>query len=166
MKVWTLKGETREQKYGAGACECTRLLSDTEHWHHLRGYWTLITSVINHQALLPDADGLGRRKKMFSLGLDFYPPILHVWKRKLCSLLALGCEELISSLQGKVHSGTLFWDKKGNPSLGGSGRAACLCPVAFQDHGLCPWPGKSAFHKVHSAPIPQSSLQLTWRSFF
>lgn len=62
---WKVRPEVLGSKnLGAGACECTRLLSDTEHWHHLsRGFCPLITSAINHQALLPDADGLGRGKK-------------------------------------------------------------------------------------------------------
>lgn len=67
MKIQTLKSETRgrgEQEFGARACKCARLVCDNEHWHHLTwGYWPQITSAINHQALLPNADGLGRKKK-------------------------------------------------------------------------------------------------------
>lgn len=47
-------------------------------------------------------------KKMFSLGLDFHPPICMYVKESSVPSLHLGCEELTSSLEGEVHSGTLF----------------------------------------------------------
>lgn len=83
--------------------------ADTEHWHHLsRGFCPLITSAINHQALLcqMQMDWVGEKK--CSLGLDFHPPICMCGKESSVPSLHLGCEELTSSLEGKVHSGTLF----------------------------------------------------------
>lgn len=66
MKIETLKSETRarrQQEFGAGACECTRLVSDNEHWPQIR-------SAIHHRTLLPNAHGLGRGKNNVLSGTE------------------------------------------------------------------------------------------------
>lgn len=88
-----------------------------EHWHHLRrGCWPPIIPAINHRVLLPNADRIRRGGKILSR------PVLlssNLWNTKPCSLLACGMWGW-SALEGKGHSGTLIWQKKGSPSLGSS----------------------------------------------
>lgn len=60
-------------------------------------------------------------------------------KQSLVPSLHVGCEELISSLKGKEHSGTLFSEKKGSPSLGVQEELlfSALWPFRIL---VCPWP--------------------------
>lgn len=63
-----LSTEGRAQgHWGAGTWGTSLWMHQAARWHHLRrGCWPLITSAINHQALLPNADGLGREKNVLS----------------------------------------------------------------------------------------------------